>query len=172
MTEDINTDTTGADDETVDTTGDSPVIRALRKQLEDLKKAQKNAPTRDSIEAEIRADLARESAIADLLVGLGHPKGMSAVVKGKMGDAEVTPEGVAAALQSLGYAVTGEAGEAVGSGGETPEAHSDLVNVASLSAQVRAVANGSNMESVADRIAKAQSQAEVNAIMAEAGLTA
>lgn len=171
MTEDINTDTTDVEDESV-STEDSPVIRALRKQIKDLQAVTKNAPKREDIEAAVRADLARETAIADLLIGLGHPKGMSAVVKGKMGDAEVTLEGVAEALQSLGYAVAGEDEGAVGSGGETPEAHSDLVNVANLSAQVRATASGSNKESVEDRIAKAQSQAEVNAIMVEAGLAA
>lgn len=171
MAEDINTDTTGAEDESV-STDDNAVIKALRKQIRDLQAAVANAPTREDIEAEIRADLTRETAIADLLVGLGHPKGMSAVVKGKMGDAEVTVEAVAQALQSLGYAVEAADGETAGSGGEVSEAQSNLVNVTSLSAQVQAAASGGGKESVEERIAKAQSPAEVAAIMAEAGLAA
>src|SRR5690606_7641505 len=110
LAEDINTDTTGAEDESMSGENNA-LIKSLRKQIEDLKKESRNAPTREDIEAEIRADLTREAAIADLLVGLGHPKGMSAVVKGKMGDAEVTVEAVAEALQSLGYAVQSADGE-------------------------------------------------------------
>ena len=170
LTDESVTDTTDTADESMDE--DSPVIRALRKQIKDLQSQAKNAPTRDSIEAEVRADLARQDAIADLLVGLGHPRGMSAVVKARMGDAEVTRESVAEALQALGYAVADGDESAVESGGEAPEAHSDLVNVANLSAQVRAAASGSGKESVEDRIAKAESPEQVAAIMAEAGLSA
>ena len=164
MTLENNTDGTDA----VDESADSPVMKALRQQIKDLKDLVKAAPTRESIEAEIRAGLARESAISEQLIALGHPAGMSVVLNGKLGEAEVTRESVASALQSIGYKV--EVDDAAQDEGNEPTVNqSDLANVSSLSAQVRSAA-GPDHSDLATKIANAQSQQEVAALMGEAGL--
>jgi hypothetical protein len=147
---------------------DSPVIKALRKQVADLTKLVNNAPTRESIEAEVRAGLARESAISEQLIALNYPSQLSEVLNGKLGEAEVSRESVAAALQGLGFKV--EEPDAAQDAEQAPQVNlSDLANVSSLSAQVRSAAVPDHTD-LATKLAGAQSQAEITALMAEAGL--
>lgn len=166
MTQDNLTNGTDTPDESVD---DSPVIKALRKQVADLNKALKDTPSREDIEADIRTQLERESAISAQLVALGHPAGMAAFLKGQLGDAEVTLESVTAALEGIGYqvAVPGESSDTEGT--TTPQVP-DLARVSSLSASVQAAAKGDSSGSLTEKIAAAQSREEVTALMAEAGL--
>ena len=165
MTQDNYTDATDAVDQSVE---DSPVIKALRKQIKDLQAQVNSAPARESIEAEIRSQLARESAISTLLIELGHPAGMSAVVNGKLGDAEASRETVAEALQSLGYQVVeAEASEDAGEGPSQQLA--DLAKVTDLSSQVRAASQGSNLASEVEKIAQAQTPEELVRLAAEGG---
>jgi hypothetical protein len=160
-------------DTTDESTEDSPVIKALRKQVADLTKAAKSAPSRDSVEAEIREELARESAISEQLVALGHPAGMSAILKGTLGDAEVTRESVAEALQGIGYQVEVDETAEQSDDPESSSQAADLAKVTGLSAQVRSAANGLDPNaSLSKDIAGAKTPAELNAVMEKAGLTA
>jgi hypothetical protein len=155
--------------EAVDESMDSPVIKALRKQVADLTKLVNNAPTRESIEAEVRGELARQSAISEQLIALGHPAGLSEFLNGKLGDADISRESVVSALQSIGFQV--EASDApAGEGHEPSESTSDLAKVTGLSAQVRSAAQGVAPVTDIQRINQAQSQEELTAIMAELGL--
>ena len=166
MTQDNYTDATDAVDQSVD---DSPVIKALRKQIKDLEAITKNAPTRESIEAEVRQELERKSAISTLLIELGHPAGMSAVVNGTLGDAEVSRESVANALRSIGYQVE-DADAPVDEGSEPPSQKlADLAKVSDLSSQVRAASQGSSLASEIEKIAQAQSPEELVRLAAEGG---
>jgi hypothetical protein len=90
---------------------------------------------------------------------------------GKLGDAEVTRESVAAALTGIGYAVDID-GASSESGEEDSAQHSDLARVSNLSAQVRSAATGSTSDDLMRKISQANSQAELSALMAEAGLAA
>lgn len=164
MTVDNHTDTDDTVDQSID---DSPIIKALRSQIRDLEKAVKSAPTRESIEAELRNELVREKAITEQLIALGHPAGMWTTVNGRLGEADVTADAVAEALRGIGYQV--EIGGAPEGNGEQPAAvNSQLAQVANLSAQV-STASASTPASFLDRINSAKDSAELNAIMAESG---
>jgi hypothetical protein len=165
LTQDSNIDTT----EAVDESSESAVIRALRKQIKDIEAELKGRPDRPTLEAEIRESLKRDNAIEGVLTTLGHPAGILDVVKAKLGDAEVTRDSVADALRGIGYQVEVDDAPA-GEGHEPSESESDLAKVASLSAQVRSAAQGVAPVTDIQRINQAQSQAELNAIMAELGL--
>lgn len=166
MTQEGYTDTTDATEESMD---DSPIIKALRKQIRDLEKAVNAAPTRESIEAEVRGELARQAAISAQLIELGHPAGMWEAVKGRLGESEVTRDSVAEALRGIGYQVeVVEAPEE--SGGEASVNVSDLAKVTSLSAQVRSAAQGVDPGDVMRKINQATSPEDLQAILVEAGL--
>jgi hypothetical protein len=165
LTQDNNTDGIEAVDQSGD---DSPVIKALRKQVADLTKLVNTAPTRESVEAEVRAGLAREAAIGSALTTLGLPAGLSEFLNGKLGESEVTLESVTSAVTSLGFQV--EAAQATEDGGATPPVdNSDLANVTRLSAQVRSAATPDHTD-LATKLAGARDQGEIAALMREAGL--
>lgn len=167
MADESYTDAVDAVDQSMD---DSPVIKALRKQVKDLETQVKSAPTREAIEAEIRTELERSKAITEQLIALGHPAGMSATVNGKLGDAEVTADAVAEVLRGIGYQV-GAADAPEGDGGQpAAQADSDLAKVATLSAQVATAATGTTSDSLIERINSAKDSAELQAIMASAEL--
>lgn len=153
-----------------ESTDDSSVIQSLRSKIRELEKQVKSSPSREDVEAELRAELERESAIADQLVGLGHPKGMAAVLKSKLGESDVTRESVAEALAGIGYQVEVEdaASEDGGKGETGPQ--SDLAKVSELSAKVRSAAQGEGPDAV-QRLNQASSQEELAAIAAELGIT-
>jgi hypothetical protein len=146
-------------------------MKALRKQIKDLQSQVNSAPTRESIEAEIREGLARESAISEQLIALNHPAGLSEFLKGKLGDAEVTRESVAEALKGIGYQVE-EADASEGDGTEQSAQASDLAKVSTLSSRVRSAAQGEPSDAAMQRIQGAESPEKLAAIMAELGLSA
>jgi hypothetical protein len=148
---------------------DSPVMKALRKQIKDLTQLVNNAPTRESIEAEIRAQLDRNSAISEQLIALGHPAGMSEVIRGQLGESDVTLESVASALQTIGYKVEVANGP---EGEDTVQdtTSSDLANISNLSAQVRSAAGGDVRMDGVSKVNQASTQAELIELMRKDGL--
>ena len=145
-------------------TEDSGVIKALRIQLKELEKDLKSRPAREDLESEIRAQLKRESDAAALLTEQGQPGGLARDLLFEIGDAEITAEAVSGYLQGRGFQVA-----PVSSDGQeqTPDQH--LAEVTSLASAVTAAASGASADSVSQRIAKAQSPAELEAIMEEIG---
>lgn len=168
MTQD--NDTAGVNDTSDGSTDDSGVMKALRKQIKDLENQLKSAPSRESVEAEIRTELERESAISEQLIALGHPVGMANILKGTLGDADVTLDSVAQALQSIGYSVEVPDETSKSDADESEEA-SNLARVTNLSAQVQSAAQGGDLDDVLQKIGQAETPAQLAAIMAEAGLT-
>jgi hypothetical protein len=166
LTQDNNTE----GDVALDESTDSPVMKALRKQIKDLEKQANSAPTRESIEAEVRDELARQSAISEQLIALGHPVGMSSLLKGQLGEAEVTRESVAEALRGIGYQVEVDGASSEPEGEDSTQDHTDLANVTGLSAKVRSAAQGGDEDDLMRKIALTTNQGELNALMAEAGL--
>lgn len=165
MTQDNYTDGNDAVDQSMD---DSPVMKALRKQIKDLQSQVNAAPTRESIEAEIRAGLARESAISEQLIALGHPAGMSAFLNGQLGEAEVSRESVANALQSIGYQI--EVDDAAQEQEVEAQANlSDLANVSRLSAQMQSITQPGREDNIA-KVNAAQTPEELVELMRQQGL--
>jgi hypothetical protein len=148
---------------------DSGVIKGLRADVKDLKAQVKAAPSREVLEAEIRSELARESAIKEQLVSLGHPAGIMELVSGKLGEAEVTKESVAEALTGIGYEVDVD-GAGSGDDANTGDPSSDLAKVTSLSAQVQSAAQNVPADDVGQKIAEAETPAQLAEIMAKADL--
>lgn len=163
-------DTKAADDQQ-EKDDESSVIATLRSENRKLAKELKAAPDRKTIVAEIKDGLVRDTAIEAQLISFGHPAGILEVVKGKLGDADVSPETVTKALESVGYKVDVEGATSEDDSDDSEsEANADLVKVTSLSAEVQSAAKGKTTADVTTRIAQAKDQDEVNKIMAEAGL--
>jgi hypothetical protein len=151
-------------DQNVDeSTDESGVIKALRIQLKEAQKDLKSRPAREDLESEIRAQLKRESDAAALLTEQGHPSGLARFMLSEIGDAEITAEAVSGFLQGLGFP------EPVSSEGQEQSPNQQLAEVTSLASAVTAAASGASADSVNQRIAKAQSPAELEAIMEEIG---
>lgn len=165
MTQDNYTDTASAADESNE---DSPVIQSLRQQVKDLQKQVKSAPDRDSLEAEIREQLTRDSAIQTQLGKFGHPAGILDVVKGKLGENEVTEDTVAEALTAIGYTVD-KADGAPETAKEPGDSRTDLANVTDLSRSVQSAAGSGAPASELSRVQNAQTPEELAAIAAEGG---
>ena len=165
MTQEQHTEDTDASDES----NESSVINGLRKEMRDLEKKLKASPDRDSMRAELKAELAIDSNIETLLEGFGHPKGILDVVKGKLGEKEATADAVAEALTSIGYQVEVEDASSNPEGVESTT-NTDLAKVATLSAEVQSATQGKTTVDVGDQIAAAETQEDLNAIMAKAGL--
>jgi hypothetical protein len=159
-------------DVAVGTEEESPVIRGLRTQIRDLEASLKSRPEREQVAAEVRSQLEREQAIAEQLIALGHPKGMLDTVASKVGEGEVNRDSVAQALTSIGYNLVPENDAANDSKVEAKATdNSALAEVSTLSAQISAAAQGEPADSTMAKIAGAKSNAELAAIMAEAGAT-
>ena len=168
MTQEQHAATVEAEDEYQD----SPVIKALRKQIRDLTKERDARPDRDTLEAELRPSWERDKAIEAELMGFGHPKAILDIVKDQLGESEVNRESVAKALEVIGYTVelTASADEApVSDAGSVPDEMSNLAQVTSLSRQVQSAASGATSDDLSKRIAGAKSREELVAIMDEAG---
>jgi hypothetical protein len=168
LTTDNDTEGTETQDQSTD---DSPVIKALRKQISDLTSELKSAPTRELVEAEVRTELERESAISEHLVALGHPTGMSAVLKGKLGDAEVTKETVITALQGIGYEVDVTDASPESDNEDSAQQASELAKVQGLSAKVQAATQGNTTDDLTQRINQTDSREELRQLMDEEGLS-
>lgn len=173
-----DSDHTEGVDTTDESNQDSEVLNTVRKRNRELEKELKSRPTREELEAEIRTELGREKALGEQLVALGHPAGMSAILKEKLKGEDITlAEGqrahpkVIEALQGVGYQV--EVPDAAPESSSEPSQESDLAKVQSLSASVRSAASGADLtDSVAKKIAAAKTPAELAETMREAGLTA
>lgn len=165
MTDETGTDTVDTPDES----NDSPVISELRKTIRDLEKQVKSAPSRESIEAELREVLARESAIAGHLGDLGHPAGMAATVNGWLGDAEATREGVVEALRGKGYEVDVASASSDSAGSETGQDTTQLANVSDLSTRVGAAAQGDSRVDPIQQINEAKTPEELAAVAKRLG---
>ena len=164
-------DNTKAADDQQAKDDESSVIKTLREENRKLAKELKAAPDRETIVAEIKDGLTRDLAIEAQLISFGHPAGILEVVKGKLGDADVSPETVTKALESVGYKVDVEDATSDNDSEDSEsEANADLVKVTSLSAEVQSAAKGKTTVDVTTRIAQAKNQDEINKIMAEAGL--
>ncbi len=166
MTQDNDT----IDDSATDESGESAVLNGLRKELRAIQKELKSRPDRDSMRTELKAELAGDSTIETLLEGFGHPKGMLDTIKGKLGESEATAETVAAALASTGYSVEVEGAVSTDIESVKSETETELAKVSRLSAEVQATAKKGTTVDVTDQIAAADTQEEVNTIMAKAGL--
>lgn len=170
MTEDNTTETSesqeGAESQDSGSSEDSPVIKQLRQQLKDAQKELKSVPSRSEVEADIRQAVERESAIEQQLVAAGQPSGLRPLVEEKLGDAEVTSEGVVEALKAIGFEVT-----ASNDGGaeETQQSADNLSEVANLGNQVAQAANQQTTDNLTDKINAAETPEELARIMAEAG---
>jgi hypothetical protein len=151
---------------------DSGVIKALRKQVNDLQKELKSRPDRDVLLSEFQVEQARNSEIVDQLISLRHPKGMLDAVKGRIdGEADITQEVVAKALTDIGYQVE-VGGDGSSQVDDSTQVQAELAGVADLSAQVQSAAGSGNPASILDRINQAESQAEIAKIAAEGGFLA
>lgn len=168
MTQDNNTVDPEAQGQNQSSDEDSPVIQELRKQIKDMAKELKAMPSRTDIEAELRAQLAREMAVENQLVEFGVPKGIRSVVEEKLGDAEPTAEAVAEALKAIGFEVD-DSDDAEGDKPVENKVASELADVASLSAKVRSTAKDNTPQSAIDKINQAKSADELAAIAAEEG---
>ena len=144
---------------------ESGVIKALRIQLKEQEKELKARPAREDLESEIRTQLKRESDIAALLTKQGQPGGLAEFAILKIGDQEVTEESVAGFLQGLGF----DAGSVSSDGQNAASPNQQLAEVTDLASRVSAAASNAPAGNLEDRIAKAQSLAEIETIMAEAG---
>jgi hypothetical protein len=150
---------------------ETPLIKSLRKQLKEL---QKNTPSRAQIEAEVRAEIRREQDLADTLIALGHPAAASSWVLPKLGDRPADFDNVSAILADAGY----EPGQTAPASSRptaptqptpaAPTVDPNLRAVSSLSAQVATVVSG-GPKTAMQRIAEAQTPAELAAIAAEHG---
>ena len=165
MTQDNDDQATESQDES-NSEQDSGVIQSLREQIKELNRELKRQPSRSEIEAEVQEKLTRNFAIDSMLGTLGHPAGIRSVVAEQLGDADVTLESVTEALTAIGYTV--EVGDGASSQEDEATANAaDLADVSNLSARVRSAAKGATVESITDRIAKAKSREELQALAAE-----
>ena len=169
MTQEQHTDVV----DTTDESDESSVLNAVRKELRDVQKELKARPDRDSMRAELETELADDNAIEALLTGFGHPKGILDTVKGKLGDAERTKETVGKALQDIGYKVeiTDVSSESEQDSQESTE-NTELATVTGLSARVQSAVQGDTTADVKTQLGEAETDDQVKAIMAEAGLLA
>lgn len=146
-------------------TDESGVIKALRKQIKDVERERDSRFTREDLESEFRTQLRREADTAALLTAQGHPSGLAKYMLQEIGDAEITPETVSGFLQGLGFESKPASSE-----GEQPASQAQqLADVTTLASRVSAAAINTPAGDVTARIAAAQNQAEVNAIMEEIG---
>lgn len=162
MTEDNITEIDEIEGNDVGSDEQSAAFKALRAKYNDTVKQLKAVPSRSEIEAEIRAAVLRESAIEQQLVAAGQPKGLRPLIEEKLGDAEVSPEGVAEALKAIGF-------ETTASTDSESQQSDDLSQVSELSGALQATQTGKDMDDVDAKLAKAETPAEIDAIMREAG---
>lgn len=164
MTED-NTTEASESQEGASEEQDSPVITAIREENRKLKKKLDSQPTEAELLEKARAVVAREQSIESQLVAAGVPSSVRSLVEEKLGDAEVTPEGVNEALTALGFQVTSEDSEG---GEETQQTAENLSEVANLGTQVAQAAKNQVKDTLTDKINAAETPEELAQIMREA----
>lgn len=154
------------DQETAEQEGtgeESGVIKALRKQINDLQAELKNRPDSPDIDALVSERVQKRDAARDVLVRQGYsPKMTDLVLKNLEGD--VTEEAVSSFLDSIGLEAKSDESE------QKPEPK-PISSVADLASQV---ASASAKDKVGDQVLQslneAKSQAEIDALMRQAGL--
>lgn len=157
MTEEVDT-------QSVEDTGgdDNALIKSLRADLkareQKIKDLESSQVSRSDVEASVRAAVARETAIERVLETLGQPPAVRKLIEDSL-DGDVTAEAVAEAVAAQGFQVTAQ--EPKGGGQE-------LEAVTSLGNQVQSAANGTQKQTVEERLNAAKNAGEVAAIMAEA----
>lgn len=140
---------------------ESPVMKELRSQLRATQKeAEKLRKLQD--EADIRAQSARAEAAESAVNSLDLP-GLKEDVLGWI-EGDITPEKVIEALQTRSIPLPEQAERLEPKSVETP-------NPSEIGQKVADAAAGGAVKSVEERLAGADSIAEVNAIMEEASLT-
>lgn len=140
---------------------ESAVIRQLRQQVKDLQAQVKEGPSADVIEEEVAKRVARRDSTRDVLVQLGYPAQMTELVSQSV--EEPTEESVGEFLKGLGLEPKSQAA--------SNEKAKNVGNVAGLASQVAAATSSDNVgSSIEEQLAQAKSQAEIDAIMARAGL--
>jgi hypothetical protein len=149
-----------------ESTTESPVLKALRRQIKDLEQELKARPAEQEVESRLRAQLKREADAAALLTGLGHSSGLAEFMLQKIGDAEITADAVSGFLQGIGLTADSASSE----GEQPPSQNQQLADVTTLAGRVSAAASNTPTGDLAARIAAAQTQEQVNALMEEAGL--
>ena len=140
---------------------ESPVMKELRSQLRaSQKEAEKLRKLQD--EADIRAQSARAEAAEDAVNSLDLP-GLKDDVLNWIED-DITPEKVIEALQARSIPLPEATERPAPTSVESP-------NPSEIGQKVADAAAGGAVKSLDERLSEADSQAELNAIMAEAGLT-
>lgn len=164
MTENNDTEASEAQGQNSGSGEESDLVKDLRRQL-------KQRPSREELESEIREQVKREIALESKLEGFKVPKtkGFRSDVEEQLGDAEITEESVAEALKSLGVEVAGAGSEQDDSDDDAADTQA-LSEVSNLSGQLTSAASESDLAAIDKRLEKAQSAAEVDEIMREAGL--
>jgi len=140
---------------------DSPVLKELRSQL---RATQKEAEKLRALQAE--ADARAQSARAEAAQSAVNSLGMEGLVEDVLTwvEGDVTLEKTIAALQARNIPLPDV--------GEQPKPQSvETPNPSKIGQQVADAASGGAVKSIDERLAEADTGAEVAAIMAEAGLT-
>ena len=134
---------------------DSPIIRALRKQIKDLQSDLRAGKGADAaMRDEVEAQVAQEMGNDDL-----NPKGGTPSSTDDEGTEDDIERRVREEAERLAAAEI-----------ERLKQQQQFQAVTGLAASVRAVADGAGGESLSDRLNRAKSPEEVDAIMAEHGL--
>lgn len=153
-------------EDTIDESGqDSPVIAELRKQLRDLQKERKEDLKKLEVFAAEKAQ-ARSAQAKQFVDAAGFPNLSTEIVLERI-EGDVTAESVVAALNSIGLSPQAEASQEAQ---PAPEPN-PTVPASEMGQRVAAAAQGSPVKDVMSRLNEATSQAEIAAIMEEAGLT-
>ena len=141
---------------------DSPVIKELRSQL---RAQQKETEKLRALQAE--AEAATQSLRAEAAERAVNSLGMDGLVEDVLNwvEGDVTPEKVIAALQERNIPLPDDAVQS-----QPDSTEQTAGNPSRIGQQVADAAAGGAVKSVDERLAEAQSQAEVRAIMEEAGL--
>lgn len=140
----------------------SPVIRELREQLRELKKARKDDLEKLEKYAERDAQ-ARQETAKQLMDAAGFPTLDPSVVLERV-EGDVSADSVAAALKSIGLEPRADASQ------EKVEAPASIPS-SEMGQRVAQAAQGGG-QSLAEKIAAAQTDAELFAVMQEANLVA
>lgn len=141
----------------------SPIIKELRFQLRAKEKQLAELQTfREKVEAD--AQSRRESAAEQVVNTLGIPGLKDDVLNWVEGD--ITEEAVKSILEAKSIPLPSQDGAQ-----PTPNKTGSNAPVSEIAQQVADAAAGRDMRSLDERIANASSQAELNQLMKEAGLT-
>lgn len=145
---------------------DNSLIRSLRAQVDSLQKELKNRPDPTDIDSVVTERIQRRDSARDALSTLGFPPQMTDLVTANV-EGDITEDAVKTYLTGLGFQPGQQENQA------NEERAREVANVASLGSQVAsATRKEPGSDSIEARLSKATSQAEIDALMREAGLSA